>query len=225
MYCGQKGQTDIETKTTWDWDKTRVGWGILVGFPTLTQFPCCSEGGEYMNAFSKLLYYQTNWRPHRGAFWWVNVWNSYANCYANCVLEGLLAHCELFHSKQPWPKLWIMTTPASARIWIQRVSDRQSLVRGRFREKGAKSDKERGKAVERGWDGCGRTDRRYASFLHNYSHRSHHSQTLINTQRRQTDWKIHIFWLHYIIDDRVYWLLKNLYFFLTDFSLFSFYSC
>lgn len=49
--------------------------------------------------------------PERGgcAFWQVNMWNSYANRYANCVSERMLAHCELFHSKQPWPKLWIMT--------------------------------------------------------------------------------------------------------------------
>lgn len=118
----------------------------------------------------------------------------------------MLAHCELFHSKQPWPKLWIMTTSASERICKKRglLMDR---VSGRFREKGAKSDKERERAVERGRDGWGRTDRRYDSFLHNYSHRSHHSQC-----RRQTDRKIHVLWLHYIVDDWVSWLLKKLYF-------------
>lgn len=191
-YCGQKGQTDIEIKTAWHWDKTGVRGHICWFSYYDTLSPLLR--GEWVhggNAFSWWMHYQTNWgSPHRGAFWRVNILNSYANHYTNCILEGLLAHCELFHSKQPWPKLWIMTTPASARICKQQASDRQSLVSGRFREKGAKSDKERGQAEERGRDGCGRTDRRYASFLHNYSHQSHHSQSPINTHLTRGDREI-----------------------------------
>lgn len=141
-HCRQKGQTDTEIKTTWCWDgngeRRKEKKSISDHFLTHiydTLFPFALFPPQRgMRAWWKCMsfHYQrivrTDCRgPERGAcaFWQVNMWNSYANRYANCVSERMLAHCELFHSKQPWPKLWIMTTSASARICKHQVADRQ----------------------------------------------------------------------------------------------------
>lgn len=140
----------------WDKDGVMLQWtgrrrkerrggkkGISDDFLTMTHFPFCfistSQGNECMMEMP----FHYEWivgtdrgGPERGAwaFWRVNMWNSYANHYANCVPERMLAQCELFHSKQTWPELWIMTTSASARICKHRASDGES-GRGRGERK------------------------------------------------------------------------------------------
>lgn len=148
-YCGQRGQTDTEIRTTWCWNgratekkkenetakkEKRNGNCISVQFLTCCVFMTHNSLSHIPVRFT-VFPPQREWLherivrsdcrgPERGAGW-VNMWNSCANRYANCISERMLAHCELFHSKQWWAKLWIMTTSASARICKHWAPDRK----------------------------------------------------------------------------------------------------
>lgn len=121
----------------WEWRNEKKKKAFLSFFLNtfMPHYSLCfistSEGNECMMevmSFHHECIVRTHCRgPERGAcaFWRVNMWNRYSNCYANCVSERMLAHCELFHSKQPRTKLWIMTTLASARICKHWAADGQ----------------------------------------------------------------------------------------------------